>query len=92
MLPRDTWRDIVAGWNTDLPPEKKVAAEYVEECLLSLERWRQGVRDGWEPESLDFWLALHQQFARRIPDELLLLLTDDEACCEDEGRCCDDGD
>jgi hypothetical protein len=72
----------VRCWNLVALPEQTVELEHVEECLLSHARWQCAIANGEPPDARDDYLARHQEFAKRVPDALLLILTDDE--CDDD--------
>lgn len=74
MLPLTEAREIVSGWNATATPY--VPWETVQECLTAFRRWQVAILTGHTPEGITAHLLRHNEFARKIPDQLLLLLTE----------------
>lgn len=78
VRPRSEWSREISIWNDRNPDQRPAEPEHVEEALLALARWRCCIAAGRPADERERYLERHHYFARRVPDELLLLLTDDE--------------
>lgn len=79
MAPLDEAEAIVSQWNethTDYVPWVRVKA-----CTLAYSDWQEAIAKDRPPGEVTAHLIRHHDFARWIPDELLLLLMDDEDLC-----------
>jgi len=75
MLTRTEAHEIVTGWNATAEPF--VPFEIVEECLAAFRRWQVAILTYRPPNEVLDHLLRHNEFAGKIPDQLLLLLTED---------------
>jgi hypothetical protein len=75
MLPLTEARQFVTGWNATATPY--VPWEVAEECLTAYRRWQVAILTGHAPEAITAHLLRHNEFARKLPDELLLMLMDE---------------
>ena len=76
MLPLAEAREVVTGWNQTAVPF--VPLETVEECMAAFARWQIAIACHAQPDKTLEYLQAHNEFARRIPDELLLMLFEAE--------------
>jgi hypothetical protein len=75
MLPLSEAKEIVSGWNQTAVPF--TPWETVQECLFAYRRGQIATLAGHPPEVIAGHLLRHNEFARKIPDELLLMLMDE---------------
>ena len=76
MLPLTAARSVVLDWNKERP--QFVPWEIVEECLLAFWRWQASILTLRPVCEVCEHLVRHHEFANKVPDELLLLLSDDD--------------
>ena len=77
MVPFHHARVIVAHWN-ELHPNQFVPWETAAECLTAFERWQSASATQQPAHKTTEHLIRHNEFARRIPDNLMLLLVDED--------------
>lgn len=73
-LSLDEARTAVRVWNEGREVREAVPYEWAEEAILAHWRWRVAVRDYDTPSATTEHLRRHQEFACRLPDELIIEL------------------
>ena len=81
MIPQNEWGVSVDVWNYMRPGVCPVEIEHVEDCLLAFLDWQLCIAEGRPCTDL---LERHHEFARRIPDQLLLILCEEDATWEED--------
>lgn len=75
MLPLVEAREVTSGWNATAVPF--VEWDAVHECIAAYRRWQAAILTSRPPDEVLDHLLRHNEFAGKIPDQLLLMLTDE---------------
>jgi len=78
VIPQSEWAVSVDVWNWMNPGPRQVEIEHVEECLLAFADWQRAISEGRPGDDITELLSRHHEFARRVPDGLLVVLTEEE--------------
>jgi hypothetical protein len=85
VIPQSEWMVSVEVWNYMNPGSSPVEIEHVEECLLAFTDWQRAIYEGRPGDHITELLCRHHEFARRLPDQLVLVLTEEDETWDDEG-------